>query len=164
MSVWYVWKCVSVLRMLSGDGSLELGGVVLGVRKTESALDQNTLFASIRVCSLSRWTVADRRGVASFQLFSNGWLNSVAIWQWLRMIQPVDILNPVVSQTLYPPTFCKATEQCTTVGKVAFTRELYPKASCGELERGREGEKERERYRGVSSERMLSNVTAKPWL
>lgn len=37
----------AVLRMLSGDGSLKLGGVVLGVCKTESALDQNTLFASV---------------------------------------------------------------------------------------------------------------------
>ena len=59
--------------------------------------------------------------------------------QWPRMIQ---LLNPVVSQPLYPATFCKATEQCTTVSKVAFTRELYPKASCGELE-------ERERERGA---------------
>ena len=68
--------------------------------------------------------------------------------QWPRMIQ---LLNPVVSQPLYPATFCKATEQCTTVSKVAFTRELYPKASCGELE-------ERER------EEQLTNVTVKPWL
>ena len=53
-ALWSVWKksgmfgsLFSVLRMLSGDGSLKLGGVVLGVCKTESALDQNTLFASV---------------------------------------------------------------------------------------------------------------------
>jgi len=73
--------------------------------------------------TMALWTMADYRGVALFKL-----LISVAIWQWLRMIQ---LLNPVVGQPLYPATFCKATEQCTTVSKVAFTRELYPKASCG---------------------------------
>ena len=51
--------------MLSGDGSLKFGGVVLGVCKTESALDQNTPFASICICSL--WTMADYCGVALFK-------------------------------------------------------------------------------------------------